>query len=254
MNASIRYLDAVIERIRWVMETQAESLEKAAHICTDSIQADRLVFTFGTGHGAFPALESFPRTGTVTGFRPIVESSLLSMHHVFGDLGTSQYRFIHKVEGLGHAILRSHQIVDGDALILFSNSGINPVIIDMALNFKERGLPVIGVTSVPHSSKVEGRHSSKLRLFETSDVVIDSGVMSEDASIDIQGFDRKVGPVSTPVVVAISHAINARTSEILVERGYTPMVMVNPNTASAAQANALNDLNYADLWRRLRSR
>jgi len=225
-----------------------------AQICANTIQNDGLVFTFGTGHGAFPALESFPRTGTVTGFRPIVESSMLSMHHVFGDLGTSQYRFIHKMEGLGDAILRSYQIAEHDSLILFSNSGINPVIIDMALNFRARGLPVIGVTSVPHSSQVAGRHSSGQRLFEAADVVIDSGVMSQDASVDIEGFDRKVGPVSTPVVVAISHAINSRTTEILVERGYQPFVMVNPNTASAAEANVLNDLNYAELWRRLRSR
>lgn len=254
MTASSRYLQAVMQQLQWVLDNQSEQIERAAAICADSIQADGLVFTFGTGHGAFPALESFPRTGTVTGFRPIVESSMLSMHHVFGDLGTSQYRFIHKMEGLGKAILRSYQITAQDSLILFSNSGINPVIIDMALDFKERGLPVIGVTSVPHSSKVSGRHSSGKRLFEAADVVIDSGVMSQDASIDIDGFDRKVGPVSTPVVVGISHAINSRTTEILVERGYHPMVMVNPNTATAAEANQLNDLNYAELWRRLRSR
>lgn len=254
MTAIERYLQAVMQQVQWVLDTQSEKIEQAAVICANSIESDGLVFTFGTGHGAFPALESFPRTGTVTGFRPIVESSMLSMHHVFGDMGTSQYRFIHKMEGLGRAILRSYQIAPHDSLILFSNSGINPVIIDMALDFKERGLPVIGVTSIPHSSHVAGRHSSGLRLFEAADVVIDSGVQSQDASIDIEGFDRKVGPVSTPVVVAISHAINSRTTELLVERGYQPMVMVNPNTASAAEANQLNDLNYADLWRRLRSR
>jgi uncharacterized phosphosugar-binding protein len=254
MSAIDRYLQAVSEQIHWVINNQAPSIEKAAQLCANSIQNDGLVFTFGTGHGAFPALESFPRTGSVTGFRPIVESSLLSMHHVFGDTGTSQYRFIHKVEGFGTAILKSHQIAPNDSLILFSHSGINPVIIDMAIYFKERNLPVIGVTSIPHSSKVEGRHSTKQRLFEIADVVIDSGVPSQDAAVDIDGLAYKVGPISTPVVVAISHAINSRTSEILVERGYSPMIMVNPNTASAQEANKHNDLNYQELWRRLRSR
>ena len=124
----------------------------------------------------------------------------------------------------------------------------------MALHFKELNLPVIAVTSIPHSSKVEGRHSTKKRLFEVADVVIDSGVPSQDAAVDIEGFAYKVGPISTSVVVAISNAINSRTTEILVERGYTPMVMVNPNTASALEANKHNDLNYQDLWRRLKSR
>jgi uncharacterized phosphosugar-binding protein len=208
MKASEKYLAAVVSQIEWVSQNQSDSIEKAAQICADSIEKDGLVFTFGTGHGAFPALESFPRTGTVTGFRPIVESSLLSMHHVWGDTGTAQYRFIHKVEGFGKAILKSHHITDKDSLILFSHSGINPVIIDMALHFKELGLPVIGVTSIPHSSKAEGRHSSKQRLFEVADVVIDSGVTSQDAAVEIEGLANRVGPISTPVVVAISHAVN----------------------------------------------
>jgi hypothetical protein len=31
-------------------------------------------------------------------------------------------------------------------------------------------------------------------------------------------------------------------------------VMVNPNTAGKAEANAANDANYEELWRLLRSR
>ena len=254
MPASSRYLSAVLDQIAWVMEKQLSAIEKASEICADTIQKDGLVFTFGTGHGAFPALESFPRTGTVTGFRPIVESSLLTMHHVFGDTGTSQYRFIHKVEGFGKAILKSHKIASSDSLILFSHSGINPVIIDMALDFAERRLPVIAVTSIPHSSKVSARHSSNKRLYELADVVIDTGVNSQDAAVSIEGLIRKVGPISTPVAVAISHAINSRTAEILVERNYEPFIMVNPNTAESNEANLINDLNYDELWRRLRDR
>ena len=130
MSAITKYLSAVVTQIEWVLKNQGDNIEEAAKLCADSIEKDGLVFTFGTGHGAFPALESFPRTGTVTGFRPIVESSLLTMHHVWGDTGTAQYRFIHKVEGFGRAILQSHHIGQADSLILFSHSGINPVIID----------------------------------------------------------------------------------------------------------------------------
>lgn len=254
MNASTNYFSAVQNQLTWVMDTQLESINAAAEVCARSISADGLVFTFGTGHGAFPALESFPRTGTVTGFRPIVETSILTMHHVLGDTGTSQYRFLHKQEGFGNAILKSHQIIANDSLILFSHSGINPVIIDMALEFQRRHLPVIGVTSIPHSSAAPARHSCGKRLYEVADIVIDTGVPSQDAAVDIKGLPFKVGPVSTPVAVAISHAINTRTTELLVESGYEPMIMVNPNTASEKAAHEQNDANYADLWRRLRAR
>jgi len=33
------------------------------------------------------------------GFRPIVESTMISFHRVWGDMGARQYRFIHAVEG-----------------------------------------------------------------------------------------------------------------------------------------------------------
>jgi len=254
MRASKKYFKAVQDHIQWVEENQQENIDNAAKVCADAIAADGLVFTFGTGHGAFPALESFPRTGSVTGFRPIVESSILTMHHVMGDMGTSQYRFLHKQEGFGDAILKSHQITDVDTLILFSHSGINPVIIDMALEFQRRGLKVIGVTSIPHSSVAPARHSCGKRLYEVADIVIDTGVPSEDASVTIEGLDYRVGPVSTPVAVSVSHAINAQTAELLFEMGIKPFIMVNPNTATEGDAHRQNDLNYAELWRRLRIR
>ncbi|TDP91389.1 putative phosphosugar-binding protein [Leucobacter luti] len=254
MSIATGYFDDVIAKLARVRDTQDEAIAQAAEICADTIASDGLVFTFGTGHGGFAALEMFPRTGGVTGFRPIVESSIALMHHVLGDQGTAQYRFLHTREGYGNAILRSHQIKEGDALILFSHSGINAVILDMAVEFKERGLKVIAVTSVPHSSQVESRHSSGHRLYEIADVVIDTGIPLEDASQFIDGLEFPVGPTSTSIAVAVGHAINASTSAALVARGETPMIMVNTNSNRTKFAHQQNDRNYAELWRRLRSR
>src|SRR5208282_4857198 len=123
------------------------------------------------------------------------------------------------------AILRSHQLDPADSIVLFSHSGVNAVILDIALGAKEKGLTVIAVTSLPHSSASPARHSSGKRLFEVADVAI-----------------------------AIAHAIVAATAEKLVRRGIEPLVMVNPNTAGKEAANAANDRNYEELWRRLKAR
>ncbi len=128
-----RYFQSLIERLETVSATQEAAIEKAAEACATSIAKEKLVFTFGTGHGALPALETFPRTGTIVGFRPIVESTMISFHRVWGDMGARQYRFIHAVEGYGKAILRSHRLDPADTMILFSHSGINAVILDIAL-------------------------------------------------------------------------------------------------------------------------
>lgn len=249
-----RYFDTLADRLNVVRDTQGPSIEAAAQIAAKSIAAGKLVFTFGTGHGSLPAIESFPRTGTITGFRPIVESSMISFHRVLGDMGARQYRFIHSQEGYGRAIMASHQIVPGDSMILYSHSGINAVILDIALECKERGLPLVAVTSIPHSSATPSRHSSGKRLYEVADVVIDTHAPKADASLKIAGLDSPVGASSTSVTIAIAHAINARTAEILVEQGITPHVMVSPNTTDKARATAQNDENYAELWKRLRDR
>lgn len=249
-----RYFSTLAERLEKVRSTQGEAIEKAAELCAESIAAEKLVFTFGTGHGALPALESFPRTGTIVGFRPIVESTMISFHHVWGDMGARQYRFIHAQEGYGKAILRSHQVDPADTMILFSHSGINAVIMDIAMECKERGIKLIGVTSLPHSSATPSRHSSGKRLFEVADVVIDTGIPLADASLFIDGLESPVGASSTSVTIAVAHAIVSTTAEKLVGQGIKPHVMVSPNTTGKEAANRQNDENYEQLWRRLKAR
>ncbi len=242
------------EKLALVFDNQEDAIDRAAEVCAASIGKGKLVFTFGTGHGSFAALEMFPRTGTAVGFRPIVESTMISFHRVLGDMGARQYRFIHAQEGYGKAILSSHQTDPDDAMLIFSHSGINAVTMDIAVGAKEIGMKVIGVTSVPHSSQVPSRHSSGKRLFEAADVVIDTGAPLGDAGISIDGLEGSVGATSTSVAIAVGQAINAATVEKLVARGAQPMIMVSPNTTEKARANRLNDLNYEELWRRLSSR
>jgi uncharacterized phosphosugar-binding protein len=254
MSVVDRYFEVLIERLGEVRASQGEAMDRAAKACARSIAAEKLVFSFGTGHGALPALEMFPRTGTIVGFRPIVESTMISFHRVWGDMGARQYRFIHAVEGYGKAILRSHQLDPADSIVLFSHSGVNAVILDIALGAKEKGLTGIAVTSLPHSSASPSRHSSGKRLFEVADIVIDTRASLSDASIRIEGHDAPVGANSTSVAIAIAHAIVAATAEKLVRRGVEPYVMVNPNTAGKEAANDANDRNYEELWRRLKAR
>jgi uncharacterized phosphosugar-binding protein len=249
-----RYLETVIASVQRIRETQAEAIRTAGGACARSIAEDKLAFTFGTGHGSFAALECFPRTGTPVGFRPIVESAISNFHHVLGDQGAYQYRFLHALEGFGRQILRAHRLDPGDTMVLFSHSGVNAVILDMALRAHEIGMTVVGITSVPHSSAVPPRHSSGKRLFEEADIVIDTGVPLSDASIRVDGLEHPVGPTSTVLATAIAHAMVGETVQELVRLGVRPHVMVNPNTAGKEEANAINDGNYEELWRLLSSR
>jgi uncharacterized phosphosugar-binding protein len=248
------YFREATERLTRLRDTQSRTIRAAAERCADSIGAGKLVHLFGTGHGSFPALEAFPRSGSLVGFHPIVELPLSLIHHVYGDMGVAQYRFLHRQEGYGRAILESHPLDPADTLVLFSHSGINAVILDMALEAKQRGPAVVGVTSLAHSSAVPARHSSGKRLFEVADVAIDSGAPLGDACVAIDGLDDAVAPISSMLVMAVVEALIAETAQVLVERGTPPHVEVNLNLPRESSARAHNDAGYAALWRRIAAR
>jgi uncharacterized phosphosugar-binding protein len=252
----IDYLGEVRTALDRIQRTQTDNILEAAQQCARSIGGggEGLVHLFGTGHGSFPALETFPRSGSLVGFHPIAELPLTLLHHVFGDMGVAQYRFLHRQEGYGRAILESHRIEPQDTLILFSHSGINAVVLDMALAAHERGLCVVAVTSMAHSSSVASRHSSGKHLYEMADIVIDTGAPLGDACVRIAGLDEPVAPISSVLVMAVVNMLVAETARFLVEQGTPPHVEVNLNLPRETSARAHNDAGYAELWRRLRSR
>ena len=154
----------------------------------------------------------------------------------------------------GTAILAAHDMVPGDAMLIFSHSGLNAVTLDIAVGARERGMKLIGVTSIPHSSVTPSRHSCGKRLFELADVVIDTGVPLGDAGIEIDGMTGKTGATSTSIAIAIGHAINVATAERVVASGREPFIMQSPNTTDKVAATQQNDRNYAELARRLKLR
>ena len=249
-----RFFAAAGEHLDRLRTTQADSIRQAAETCADAIAAGALVHLFGTGHGAFPALEAFPRSGGVVGFHPIAELPITLLHHVWGDMGVAQYRFLHRQEGYGRAILEAHRAASPDALIVFSHSGINPVVLDVALGGKERGMAVVGVTSFAHSSAVESRHSSGKRLYEVADVVVDTGAPLGDAVVEVDGLEEPVSAISTILVVAVMQSIVAETAAIMVARGRPPHVEVNLNLPREKSAREHNDAGYEELWTRIARR
>ena len=139
-------------------------------------------------------------------------------------------------------------------MLIFSHSGLNAVTLDIAVGAKAKGMKLIGVTSIPHSSATPSRHSSGKRLYEIADVVIDTGVPIGDAEIEIAGMQGKTGATSTSIAIAIGHAINSATAVYIVTAGGDPFLMQSPNTTDKIAATAQNDKNYAELARRLKLR
>lgn len=251
--ASQRYFTAISELIERIAASQIDNIEKAAQICARTIVNDGLVFMWAGGHSRMSVEEMFPRIGSFPGFYPMVELALTFYTNVVGNDGMAQSFFIERQEGYADVILSNYEFGPHDAMLCFSSTGINGVVIDMALRAKEMGLPVIAVTSVAHAEATQSRHSTGKKLKDIADVVIDNGTPPGDAIIDIAGLRYKVAPTSTIGAVAVVNALKARTAELMMAQGVEPVVLTSPHFVEREE-EAQEQLHrvYAEFKRRKR--
>jgi len=244
------YLDAaraLLERL----ESQDDGITRTSELCAEAIAAGRLVHLFGTGHSRIPVEEMFPRYGSYSGFNPMVELSMTFHTQVVGANGQRQAMFIERVEGLAEAILANFELREPDVMIVFSHGGTTAVPLEMAMGAKERGLPVVAVTSVAQSLASEPEHSSGTRLLDHADVVLDLCTPPGDALIEIEGLETRVGPGSTLAAVVLVNEIKVRTAALLAERGAMPPVLTSSTVVGADASRRLFDAAYADYATRL---
>lgn len=226
-TAATAYFDAAIEMLERIRQSQREAIEEAAEICADTIAQRGLVHLFGTGHSRILVEEIFPRHGSFPGFHPIVELSLTYHNQVVGSNGQRQAMYLEHVEGLGGVILRNFVLRPPDSFIVFSNSGVNEVVVDVALEAKAIGLPVVCVVSAAHCAASDALHSSGKKLVDVADVVIDNGSPGGDAMVRVDNLEDPVGPGSTVGGAAVVNALKSRVAEKLTERGKPPIVLTS---------------------------
>ncbi len=234
-NGAQRYLTIAEEIVRRIAVTQKDPIERAARICATTIAQDGLVFCWGGGHSRMSVEEMFPRIGSYPGFYPMVELAMTFYTNFVGADGMEQAFFLERAPGYAEAILSNYEFGPADSMICFSSTGINGVVIDMALGAKARGLPVIAVTSVAHADATSSRHSSGKKLKDIADVTIDNCSPPGDAVVDIPGLQYKVSPTSSIGALAVVNALKARTAELLMEQGVEPVVLTSPHFVQREQ-------------------
>jgi uncharacterized phosphosugar-binding protein len=225
--STVAYLTAAQEIIDILRKTQMEQIEAAAEICANSIAHNGLVHLFGTGHSRIFVEEMFPRHGSFPGFHPIVELSLTYHNPVVGANGQRQAMFLEHVEGLGKVILRNFVLAEPDSFIIFSNSGVNEVVVEVGLEVKRRGLPLICVVSTAHCQAATALHSSGAKLSDLADVLIDNCTPAGDALVKIDGLVDPVGPGSTIGAALATNALKCAIAEKLTRLGKPPLVLTS---------------------------
>ncbi len=214
-----RRLYDIIER---VVDSQGQQIETAAGWMADSLIDDGIVHLFGSGHSHMVAEEVFHRAGSLLPLNPMLDANLT----VFGLVNAT---LLERTTGYGKVVVGSHDIRAGEVVIVVSNSGVNPVPVEVALESKAKGARTVGVTSAAHYKDAPARSSDGRHLSAVVDLTIDTFVPLGDALIPIPGVDAPVGGVSSAVGIAIVNALVVEVAEIMIKRGVEPPVIPSMN-------------------------
>jgi len=232
------YLARAIELLQEVEATQGEAIATAAGWIADAIEAGGLAHFFGAGHSHMALEEAFPRNGGLIGLHPLSELALSYYTPVVGNSGIFQMRFFQQVDGLGEIIWKNYRFRKTDCFVVYTNTGVTKVALDIATFAKAEGMRVIAVTSLKHAAATGTEHGGGKRLHEIADLVIDNCSVVGDAMIEVPGSEDKAGAGSSVTSIAITNALSTEAALELARRGVTPMILPSPYFEGTEEAKA----------------
>lgn len=206
------YFDTIRTLNKRVILSQPEAIQDAAKLIADAIEQGGILQAFGSGHSHGTAIEICGRAG---GYIPSKAISTRGIPEI--------------VEGVGTEIMKNVDVREGDVFIAISNSGRNPLGIEIALAAKAKGAKLIVVTSLASSKELTSKHSSGKKLYEIADVVLDNYAPDGDAAIEVEGLPSKAIGVSSVSGALLVQCAVLQSIAILLERGIKPPVYMSMN-------------------------
>ncbi|MDQ3524851.1 MAG: SIS domain-containing protein [Chloroflexota bacterium] len=223
MTAAYRtYMRRLYDIVEDVLSTQGREIETAANWIADTIEQRGVVHLFGSGHSHMVAEEVFHRAGSLLPLNPMLDANLT----LFGSVNAT---LLERTPGYGNVVVDSHDMRAGEVVIVASNSGVNPVPIDVVLASRARGARTIAITSDEHYRDAPSRHESGDRLAEVADLTLDTRVPRGDALVTILGVETPAGGASSVVGVSLINALVVEAAARLQERGVNPPLIPTMN-------------------------
>jgi len=230
MNAVSQYMAAVRDLLDVIADQETPRFQAAAAAIVNALQADRMLYIFGTGHSHMLAEEGHYRAGGLAPICPILCSALM-LHE--GAVASTQ---LERTSGLAPVVLSRYAVQPGDVIFIFSNSGANAVPVEMAIAAKERGMVVIAVVALDYAATVKAGPAGR-KLADIADIVIDNHGVPGDALVEVGGGLR-TGPASTVTGAFILNAILAEVASRLAQTGVAVPIYISANMPGASAHNA----------------
>jgi uncharacterized phosphosugar-binding protein len=233
------------------VDSQHAELQQAAGWFANTILAGRMVHLFGSGHSRILVEEMWPRYGSFPGFNPIVELSLTFHNLVVGANGQRQAMFLENVSGLAERILRNFALTNQDSALVISSSGCSIVPIEVAEEFRRRGVRVVAIISRQHAEATPSKRADGKKLQDFADLVLDTGAPSGDAMVRVPGLETPVAPGSTVGGAMLVNCLKAEVAARLVTAGHPPKVLTAAAVVGEPRASELFESAYDEHAHRL---
>lgn len=224
------YFQKIQEKLKLVIENEADSMEKVAIKISEGIQKGGIVQLFGCGHSHMITEEVFYRAGGLTPIKPILIEPLM-LHE--GALRSSQ---LERQNDFAASFMEKQDIQTYDIVIIISTSGINPVPIDVAIYAKEKGAFVVGICSFEYTNE-SSRHKSRKQLSDVVDLAINNYAVKGDAILSYEQIEVPFSPSSTITGAAIINGIMAEAIKKMVDEGFKPPIFLSGNIEGADEHN-----------------
>ncbi len=232
----ISFLDICKEFLEKIEQCEKENLDRAGSMIAERILEDEVVYVFGCGgHSWVPPMDMFCRAG---GLVPIsvgmdVSSSTLT--------GGFRGVFVERVPGYMRALMKYYRIKKGDVVLIFNNVGVNSMVIDAALECRERGAKSIGIAGSSWQDRLGPdsavRHPTGKNLRDLVDVFIDDHNPFGDTVLRLEGMEHAIAPISTITDGYIVRRIEIAAVQEILKRGKTPPVWVSANHPDGDRIN-----------------
>lgn len=211
-------VDGVFAEIR---ETQTDAIRKAAAAVADSLSKKGALLVMDTGH--MLRYEAFFRAGGLLAVAPF--SYELTLDNPIDQRTVDRSKaYLADVEKRTAAVaLDQSKMQRGDVLIINSNSGRTPNVIEVAMQCKDRGIATIGISSREQMQRCEAAHPSGKKLFDVADICIDTCGPFGDAAVPVKD-NEPMCPMSGLAATYVYWAIHAEAVERLQEMGVNPTI------------------------------
>lgn len=217
-----RFKSEIIRRLDDVTEGQDAAIHEAGVVFADTIQRGGIIRAFGSGHSFGNALEICGRAGGYIQTRLIREPS------------SGIYEMLN---GTGEQFMLKLDLRPEDCLVIISNSGRNPLGIEMADIARQWGVKTIVVTALDVSKAGTSRRKDGKLLYEFGDVILDNKSSFGDACLEVDGLATKVGGTSLYTGCMLLDCAIMESFDILLERGIKPPIFMSANVDGGPEFN-----------------